>query len=332
MRVNPLGRILFSEHPGWERAWRLVFLFAILIMFLLLYLFWTPLRDTERTYALVSLTVTNRPLLVFFQGVTILGSEGFFLVFLSVLYWSVNRTVGFWGLIVMPLSILVTSEIPKDLIRLPRPDVPGVSVPTYTFPSGHSSGAVSVWGYLAVKLRNRYFWCGALFLVFLVGVSRVLLGYHFPGDVLGGFISGALFLAFFFQGRLSFRDITRLEKQPRFLAFMLALGLPLAMSFLPVTYAPNLTGYLAGALTGHLLASDRLPFSVQGNWFEHLARGVIGLLVIAFLFSDYVNSLLGYQPILVFFRHGLATFWAVFLAPLLFLRLGLSRLEDDTCK
>ena len=71
-----------------------------------------------------------------------------------------------------------------------------------SFPSGHSSGAVVTYGmlaYLAVCLLPRPWQLPALLLaltlMLAVGSSRVILGMHFPSDVLAGFASGSAWLA-----------------------------------------------------------------------------------------------------------------------------------------
>jgi len=71
-----------------------------------------------------------------------------------------------------------------------------------SFPSGHSSGAVVTYGmlaYLALRVLPKVWYLPAvllaLVLILAVGASRVLLGVHFPSDVLAGFASGSAWLA-----------------------------------------------------------------------------------------------------------------------------------------
>lgn len=71
----------------------------------------------------------------------------------------------------------------------------------FSFPSGHSSGSVVMYGMLAyvlcrfVPLRWQLpVVLAAVTLAFSVGVSRVFLRVHFASDVLAGFISGTAWL------------------------------------------------------------------------------------------------------------------------------------------
>jgi undecaprenyl-diphosphatase len=92
----------------------------------------------------------------------------------------------------------------KDTVDRQRPDlsrlVRGIGP---SFPCGHVLAASVLWCMvpLVVSLyvsSRRVWWAAATFsvlAVFLIGCSRVYLGVHWPSDVLGGFIAGALLVA-----------------------------------------------------------------------------------------------------------------------------------------
>jgi undecaprenyl-diphosphatase len=70
----------------------------------------------------------------------------------------------------------------------------------YSFPSGHSMAAFTLYGILTFLLWRHLpsYWSRSLliicsaFMIIMIGISRIYLGVHYPSDVLGGFlISGA---------------------------------------------------------------------------------------------------------------------------------------------
>lgn len=92
----------------------------------------------------------------------------------------------------------------KQIFSRVRPLYPDsfVLAQGFSFPSGHSSGAVVACGmlaYLALRLLPQRWHLPALIaalaLAFTVGASRLFLSVHFASDVVAGFASGTAWLA-----------------------------------------------------------------------------------------------------------------------------------------
>lgn len=96
------------------------------------------------------------------------------------------------------VGILIGNGLLKHLVGRARPELlPHLAVETsLSFPSGHASNAAAVFlaiGWVLVRdgMRARIVWPVAVALILLVGVSRVVLGVHWPSDVLAGWCVGA---------------------------------------------------------------------------------------------------------------------------------------------
>ena len=131
---------------------------------------------------------------------TFLGTEEFYMLILPLVFWCINRTLGI-ELVTLLLASTGLNELAKGLLKLPRPFwiEPKLALSTETsfgLPSGHAQNAMVLWGYLATVLRSPWRWLCVL-LIFLISLSRLYLGVHFPGDVLVGWALGLLVLGGF---------------------------------------------------------------------------------------------------------------------------------------
>ncbi len=133
------------------------------------------------------------------QFFSFLGNETFFLIFMPILFWCVDMTIGLrLGFLLLISSSLNT--VLKLAFHGPRPYWVDLRVKAYTsetsfgIPSGHAQVSASVWGGLAHSLKERWFWITASLVTLFIGLSRLYNGVHFPTDVLAGWVIGGLVL------------------------------------------------------------------------------------------------------------------------------------------
>jgi membrane-associated phospholipid phosphatase len=62
----------------------------------------------------------------------------------------------------------------------------------YGFPSGHVMMITVIWIGMALLFRKRWLWALSILMVLLTAISRMYLGMHYLGDVVGGLIIGLL--------------------------------------------------------------------------------------------------------------------------------------------
>lgn len=134
-------------------------------------------------------------------AVTELGGATVLMVALALLYWLTRRretalvvSYAFAGLSVLLLVkyVLAMPRPPAEVHLVPHSDDP------HGFPSGHAFSATLVYGGLLVtfdRLRDRVAVVSAAALILVVSLSRVVLGYHYLGDVIVGAVFGLAFLA-----------------------------------------------------------------------------------------------------------------------------------------
>ena len=137
------------------------------------------------------------------RDITALGSSAVLVLFtLAVAVFLGVRRQRHALVLVLAASLggLLLSNGLKLLFQRPRPDlVPHLAhVDSTSFPSGHAVSSAVVYLTLGALLsqlvqerkQKAYFLGVACVLTFLVGLSRVMLGVHYPSDVLAGWSIG----------------------------------------------------------------------------------------------------------------------------------------------
>lgn len=133
------------------------------------------------------------------------GGWGSFSV-LPLLAWNRTRRFGL-SLVGVFVTTAVVVFVLKRIVGRVRPfnaipDIHAINPPTdYSFPSGHAAGSFAFAVFIAivlVKTKRPDAQALAALLVLLaigVGLSRIALGVHYPGDVVAGAILGSAIAA-----------------------------------------------------------------------------------------------------------------------------------------
>jgi len=232
----------------------------------------------------------------------------------------------------------------------------------FGMPSGHAQ-ASTVWLLASSFLRKRWFWIVAILSVFLIGISRAYLGVHFPTQVAAGWVIGFLILICFLrfeEGVVSWFQKLRLYRQLLFVVGIAALIILAGAIILLITgnwtmpseWTANASPYLSldktlirsysmasiagnagsflGVTMGAILMGRAGGFKVGGVWWIHLLRIILGLACMFLLYSGLQKIMPGEADLLVyatwrFLGFYLISFLAVYLLPLLYIRLKLMK-------
>jgi membrane-associated phospholipid phosphatase len=179
----------------------------------------------------------------FMQVISFIGSAGFYVPVLVVVFWCVSPRAGAWAAVVLTLGGALNMML-KIAIHAPRPywTDPGITAhepqTSFGMPSGHAQGSAVAYGLFGARatrdaslLWSIAIWAAAGLVVVLVGVSRVYLGVHSVGQVFAGWLIGAgLLLA----ARALGPAVVPWWRRRR-LAIQLALSLAVAFAFLAPT-------------------------------------------------------------------------------------------------
>ena len=120
-------------------------------------------------------------------------------VVIAILLWVAGHRHLPFAFVAITMAGRGLSEAQKYWIARARPDLEThlVVVKTSSFPSGHANSSMIFYLALALILASGTKWrgvavAGALALSLMVGLSRVMLGVHWPSDVVGGWALGML--------------------------------------------------------------------------------------------------------------------------------------------
>lgn len=134
------------------------------------------------------------------KGITHLGNSSVIIVFCLVLFIVQQSRKA----IAVPISITVIFSailniVLKYIFARSRPDILRLINETgYSFPSGHAMNNMAlytmlillIWKYLHNKALKITLTAICTTFVVLIGYSRIYLGVHYAGDILGGWLLG----------------------------------------------------------------------------------------------------------------------------------------------
>ena len=239
--------------------------------------------------------------------VSFFGEEIFIVLVLGFVYWCWDKKAGIRiGLTMLMINIWTPMVKNVALRRRPYFDHEGIAIKRvvapeadpmdisaqgFSFPSGHSANAAGLGASTATVFKQRWLTVLAVVIPLLVGVSRVVVGAHYPTDVMAGWLIGLLTLAL-----VSFLD-KKLPNRKVFYGVLLLTAIPGVFYCRSADYYTGfglLIGFLAGSLVEekyvrfeNTRSPLRMVFRVLGG--AALFLGLNSILKLPFS-KDFLNS------------------------------------------
>lgn len=130
---------------------------------------------------------------IFWEILTTFGNKPFVLTVLFLVTWKkpdllVSALIAsiFAGLISSTLKPLFDLARPTDILNISSYHLIGAKISGHSFPSGHTMSAFAVASSLIFFYKKSFVTVTMFLLASLVGLSRIMLGVHWPIDVLIG--------------------------------------------------------------------------------------------------------------------------------------------------
>lgn len=166
-------------------------------------------RNPSLTQIMIIISLLGADIAVLIAGIVTVG-----------LAWKKHKHEAILFITVLAIGLFINVLL-KMIFQRPRPEFdPLLDLSSsYSFPSGHAMNSFIFYSILAYFVyhftKNKVLSIAAvvlaLILIFLIGLSRVYLGVHYPSDVLAGYIAGLFVFvtAIVLERTLSFRKLVQ---------------------------------------------------------------------------------------------------------------------------
>ena len=252
----------------------------------------------------------------FMLAVTTLGEETAFLVIALVLFWCVDKYLGYYTLSVGFIGTVVNQFL-KLWFRIPRPwildkdftilEQAREAATGYSFPSGHTQSAVGTFGSIACGVKNKTVRILSVVIAALVAFSRMYIGVHTPLDVFVSVGIGVILVValkpFVLKNngkKLPILLIGMLALAVGFLLFVECYAFPADIDThnlqSGIKNAYTLLGALLGMLVVYIVDEKWLHFKTDAIWWAQIGKVLLGLVLVMVIkegSKGLLNALLG---------------------------------------
>ncbi|MEL6151439.1 MAG: phosphatase PAP2 family protein, partial [Chloroflexota bacterium] len=262
-----------------------------------------------------------------------LGGDLGYLLILPLIFWSIDRKLGQWLLVVL-VSALFLLIGGKELFGRPRPFqfdpeqvIVVVEASGFGFPSGHVGLSTAMWVFVALWAMRRWGFIVLAAYIPAMAWARMYAGVHYPQDVIGGFVIGlAVACGLFFNREWLARLWAGLPTAAQAAVIVISGG-AMAVLLRGDDAGLSAAGILIGGGLGTMLAHRAGPFDSAGTLQQRTLRFVVGMLATLVVFVALDAAFEPLEPAAVFrvIRYALVTFVILGLYPVVMARTGFTQ-------
>ncbi|MCJ7691346.1 MAG: phosphatase PAP2 family protein [Clostridiaceae bacterium] len=255
---------------------------------------------------------------VFFQIVTMTGEAYFYIIVVAIIFWCLSKEFGYKLGFAILTSTFINAAL-KDMFNSARPigvaGVRSLRVQTATgqsFPSGHTQGATTFWVSSIIRIKRKWIYIVGISIIFLVALSRLYLGVHYPVDVIGGIVIGIIWT---FISNYIFEYARSTKKH--WVLMIIVIPMLVGMIFFKDKSYYTISGTVLGFVIGFILESNYVHFEVKNTIKIQLMKLVFGLGILMTLKST-LGRVLPINIFADFFRYFVIGLWITVGAPSIF--------------
>lgn len=285
-----------------------------------------------------------------FKAITFLGEAIVLILIIAIFYVVYDKRFG-KNLAISLMASAYINEFVKDLFQDPRPlhnidpkAEYGFLEPSYGFPSGHTQTAIAVWGYIGYEFKDRQkphiIPVLVSIIIFLIAISRLIIGVHDLEDVIGGYAIGICILVLFIQ--LEPVITPKFNKLPLTVQILLVVVVSITLFLIATFLFPSsglglvdnpplfpdeglfavVGGAMLGLGVGYLLENEFVKYDpLELNRKQKILNLVIGIIIL--IVSYYgLELIISGNVFLRFIRFAIVAFILVFIAPLIFTKIN----------
>lgn len=157
------------------------------------------MKDFEINIIKTLRDISSPSLDIIFRCLTFMGEQVILILLIAIVYFLMDKKEGQKIGFALVSTLLLNNSL-KGVIKYERPfvyssdykpaDIAIESATGYSFPSGHTQNATTLYTSLALTFKKQWLTITCISLIIIVGFSRIYLGVHFPKDVVFGVIFG----------------------------------------------------------------------------------------------------------------------------------------------